>query len=1012
MHRLLWLFLPALLWGQQIVYGPLVSNISHSAARITFVTDADPKNSEVEYGRTGNYGNVVAAIRNGSAPYTSMAILAGLSPSTTYRVRARLNDGTVLSNEVTFTTTAEPPVHPELPAEPVSVDASMPSGEYGNSSELAVKEDCSNLPDVLKKVAALSGDLNYEVVIPAGAECRGRFDFPARPNHNGWVVVRSSAVNGSSFPPEGVRWTPDWAGSTARFVTNILPVSIYAGVRYLTDVPCEKTVGEGGYAWAMDLGPSSFSLYKCSNKEPRSYSGANTITDMTGHVEVTITAPGHQLEPGDIISISDNGYIAANKSYAVVGVDGDKFRIRDAPRMARKYDTNNHATFKRHEYWHRVPFTTGDKLPETCNVEEWFLDTADGKKYWCTAPNQWRDFRIEPGALHSAIILRGEAKRYRFIGIEVTHEKMPEPYPEGWGKTVAGAQPQGVVRQLITSSSNQVVWDRCYIHGWPFPQRVGNGIAIAGENIAIINSYFDEIAWWRAAGYSQMEGSIGILQYEKGPVLIDNNYISVAGIPYFSPSNSLTTQDISHDVVFTNNLFRSHPKWRQGDPENNGYVYSNRNTWELKQGKVYRVEGNRFEYNYSGLTAGQFILLTPRCPDALPAPIPIVSITDGKVELKAPVSFDTGDVVVISGTNSAYDGLWELSRTECASKCKNFILLNAPNGSASGGAMIMRGPNRGVSDISIQYNSFSEGAEVMRLTGTTGCRYSHMPVTQRILFRNNVSNDINIRSFANGGRVDKSGTFRNGDFGARMVYNLGWVEDLIVTDNLFIGNRGNMPLLLMTEGVSEGLVFSNNVFTYDEQTRMRAVFHSGALGSDALDRGYRRDEHPNWVFENNVICCGLDSYASRYPPTTRWPASMSEMARGRKKGKAYLLYASLRPMLPGAKTFARATAAASDAESERTPEMELLAAKQGRVLDVQVEEVTANSATLSYLAPDAKACTVEFGTSARWGSGKRVRDAGGSREREVAFTGLPPQSAIHYRLLCAVEQPAGAFQTK
>ena len=66
---------------------------------------------------------------------------------------------------------------------------------------------------------------------------------------------------------------------------------------------------------------------------------------------------------------------------------------------------------------------------------------------------------------------------------------------------------------------------------------------------------------------------------------------------------------------------------------------------------------------------------------------------------------------------------------------------------------------------------------------------------------------------------------------------------------------------------------------------------------------------------------------------------------------------------------------------------------------------------MSYLAPDFDACTVEYGTSPAWGTGSRALDAAGDRVRNVELSGLTPATDYHYRVLCAVEQPAGSFRT-
>jgi hypothetical protein len=864
--RMLGLLLPGVVLAQSISYGPLVSNISHSTATVTFVTDAAAANPQVEYGHEAGYGVTVAAASNLISPYVSVAALAGLTPGTTYHLRGRVN-GSPASSDVSFTTAPEPSLHPELPQPPAStVDVSMPSGDYGDSSALVVSGDCSNLPSVLQSVSQLSGPLNYEVLIPADAECRGSFVFPARPNHIGWVVVRSNAVGGGAFPGEGTRWTPDWTGSAARFVANVLPVSLRGPAASFSNSLCENTVGNGGYAWATDFDTAPFALYRCADSVTP-YAGPSAVTGMSGQDIVTVTAPGHQLSAGDIVSISQNGYIPPQQA-VVLQTHGDTFDIRPpggVPATAR-FDPSLAPAFTRNEFWRPIGYGAGDSLPASCNTEDWFV-TA-GSYYWCTARNQWRSFRIvsDQAEDHAALVIPADAARYRFIGLEICPEKLAEPLPAGWGTPVNGVQLQGVVRLLASSHGNQVIWDRCYVHGYPFPQRLGAAFWLTGDNVGFVNSYIDEISWWRGEGYNTYEGSLGLYHTTGGPTLIDNNYIAVAGTGYNTPNGAGPV----HDVTFMRNWMKMYPKWRSGDLSNNGYIYSNHSPWMITRGRNFLLAQNFFDYNYSGYSPAPFLALWPGCSSPAGA-VPVPVIQDGVLTLGASVELTPGDVVLIRGTNSTYDGLWSIAAAPCPGQCGQLVLQNAPAGSATGGTITLCATATGISDIQIQENTFSEGTDVLWLGGQAWCGTGHPPAVSRIALQNNYSNDLNLRSFANGGRVDRNGTYSNGDYGPRAVYNLGGVEDFTVTGNSFLGNHGLMPSLLRSDWVSEGLNASNNFFASDEDGLVQPVVSStggATTGGAALNAAYVRDGQPNWVFDGNVFCCGLSSSVADYPAGT------------------------------------------------------------------------------------------------------------------------------------------------
>jgi hypothetical protein len=83
----------------------------------------------------------------------------------------------------------------------------------------------------------------------------------------------------------------------------------------------------------------------------------------------------------------------------------------------------------------------------------------------------------------------------------------------------------------------------------------------------------------------------------------------------------------------------------------------------------------------------------------------------------------------------------------------------------------------------------------------------------------------------------------------------------------------------------------------------------------------------------------------------------------------------------------------------------------GKVKSVSASGVSASGATINYTAPDSAACTVEYGTSATWGTGARSADGGGAVSRSVALAGLSGSTTYNYRVLCAAEQPYGTFLT-
>jgi hypothetical protein len=88
-----------------------------------------------------------------------------------------------------------------------------------------------------------------------------------------------------------------------------------------------------------------------------------------------------------------------------------------------------------------------------------------------------------------------------------------------------------------------------------------------------------------------------------------------------------------------------------------------------------------------------------------------------------------------------------------------------------------------------------------------------------------------------------------------------------------------------------------------------------------------------------------------------------------------------------------------------------LESAQGKVGNVRVE-YNMYSAKLSYIAPDSKACFVDYSTDARMLNPTRVSDGGGAVSRGVSMSGLNAGTLYYYRVDCASEQPKGSFVTK
>jgi hypothetical protein len=189
-------------YGQlSIMQGPVVDATTYSSARVTWITD-QPSDTVIRYGRS-----TFDAETTTPTPTTHHSwYLSGLAPGTTYRFQVCSTDkgkSRICSDERTVTTEAATDM-PSLPRPPEKyVDTSMPQGGYGDP--FVINESCSNLPEVLKQLETLQGDLNYEILLAPRTTCAGLWVFPVRRNHSGWIVMKSTGT----LPGQGERVGPE-----------------------------------------------------------------------------------------------------------------------------------------------------------------------------------------------------------------------------------------------------------------------------------------------------------------------------------------------------------------------------------------------------------------------------------------------------------------------------------------------------------------------------------------------------------------------------------------------------------------------------------------------------------------------------------------------------------------------------------------------------------------------------------------------------------------------------------
>ncbi|MBC7774972.1 MAG: T9SS type A sorting domain-containing protein [Phycisphaerae bacterium] len=190
------------------------------------------------------------------------------------------------------------------------------------------------------------------------------------------------------------------------------------------------------------------------------------------------------------------------------------------------------------------------------------------------------------GAINTA----SNAHHYRFVGIEfkpVAGNYIYNIIYIGNGETLASKQP------------NNLVFDRCYIHGDPVAGS-RRGVLMNGAYISVIDSYVSDCK-------EDGADSQALAAYSTtGPLKIVNNFLEGAGENViFGGSDPSIPNAVASDIEIRNNLFFKPLSWMNE-------LWDIKNLLEFKNAQRILVEGNRFENCWPNAQSGYALVITPR----------------------------------------------------------------------------------------------------------------------------------------------------------------------------------------------------------------------------------------------------------------------------------------------------------------------------------------------------------------------------------------------------------------
>ncbi|HKS28529.1 MAG TPA: right-handed parallel beta-helix repeat-containing protein [Pyrinomonadaceae bacterium] len=203
---------------------------------------------------------------------------------------------------------------------------------------------------------------------------------------------------------------------------------------------------------------------------------------------------------------------------------------------------------------------------------------------------------VSPGQGQPALETEAGAHHYRLLGLEI---KPVNSSALVYDLVRLGGDHQ--VQKSLSQVANNLVIDRCYIHGDPAGS-LKRGIALNSASTEIINSYISEFKV-RGQEAQAIMGWNG-----PGPFKIVNNYLEGAGENVmFGGADPGIPNLVPSDIEIRRNHFSKPVSWRG--------AFTVKNLFELKNAQRVTVDSNLFEYNWADAQEGVAILFTVRNQD-------------------------------------------------------------------------------------------------------------------------------------------------------------------------------------------------------------------------------------------------------------------------------------------------------------------------------------------------------------------------------------------------------------
>jgi hypothetical protein len=740
-----------------------VPSVDSSSLRLFFDSSALPVNYRVRWNTTdcssGTGGTLQASGTVGGffLRYGITASVSGLPPGQTlYFCPEVTTDNINWSSGVSVSYTMPSTVGPVPPALPAIVPTAFPV-QTGTTRN--VLPDCSNLQTQM--YAASYGDT---IAIPAGTVCTTPIYLPNAPEAK---IFPPSAVNTTTstitLPGHGFVNGQQVHFSTGPANANCLPGDSI----WIYGFNCDLSGGlmKGKTYYVVSAAANTFRVSLTSGGPPVAFGYINRVKATPAGSSITITADwtapqGYVVPTYFPIQFATTGTLPGGLSpntdyYPLTGCSSGSqvcsFQVSTtnggSPVTITSAGTGTLSIVDHGQgniyvmAW--PPANNWIVVTTTGNVPPNGVRTSAGWQPQMATIENTTYYDAFAYMLNSGIM----SHNWRFVGIEWTSAKNNDYL------TTIDPRPYGNFMRLLEDSGN-IIFDRNYIHGWGYPQRLGAVAGfVDGFNVGFINSELSHMDYWHPwfTGFAPANTSSTVTL---GP----------GQAHYGSPSTRANTPTTTGNTVIS---------LTGGVATGTGYVYFDMNGTM----QVLLPAGMTATCSTSGVTCVDSTAAVPAIPTGAGGGV----AGEGIVQIVL-AGGAVSSVPVMSGFVSAY----------ASEGCQCFISGGGPgpyildNNLISGTGIPYHfddggGPFAIRGDYFVHRNTWTAPLdEIASQPGSNNLRYGHRQFIewkggQRILF------DGNIMSNAFQEQTPTA------PFVAMTPRNGGWVTDITITNNIFQG---------------------------------------------------------------------------------------------------------------------------------------------------------------------------------------------------------------------------------